>query len=133
MYFWSLAIPVSAASKITGVSRFKVVQWFQYFHDICSWSLLRSPLSLGGIGKKVQIDESVISKRKYHKGRKIKEKWVFGLYNVERKVGVLEFVKNRKKETLLPIIKKYVKPGTEIHSDQWKAYKKIPEIDVFPP
>ena len=46
-----------------------------------------SPVLLGGKGKNVQIDESVISKRKYNRGRTfsylyflsvLKEEWVLG-------------------------------------------------------
>ena len=34
-------------------------------------------------------------------------------------------VANRKESTLIPIIKKWIKPGTIIHSDCWKAYSKL--------
>ena len=34
-------------------------------------------------------------------------------------------VHNRKESTLIPIIKKWIKPGTIIHSDCWKAYNKL--------
>ena len=34
-------------------------------------------------------------------------------------------VHNRKESTLIPIIKKWIKPGTIIHSDCWKAYSKL--------
>ena len=34
-------------------------------------------------------------------------------------------VNNRKESTLIPIIKKWITPGTIIHSDCWKAYSKL--------
>jgi len=34
-------------------------------------------------------------------------------------------VPNRKESTLIPIIKRWIKPGTIIHSDCWKAYSKL--------
>jgi hypothetical protein len=34
-------------------------------------------------------------------------------------------VGKRNKETLLPIIFKYIKPGTTVISDEWKAYKAL--------
>ena len=37
-------------------------------------------------------------------------------------------VTNRKKETLLPLIQKWIKTGTIIHSDCWKAYNYIPKL-----
>ena len=55
--------------------------------------------------------------RKYHVGHIIQEKWVFGLFDVHQKIGVLEFVQDRTQNTLFPIIQKYVRGGTIIHSD----------------
>lgn len=37
-------------------------------------------------------------------------------------------VKDRKEATLLPLIKKHVKPGSIIISDMWKAYEKIEDL-----
>ena len=37
----------------------------------------------------------------------------------------METVDKRDAATLLPIIQRVVKPGTIIHSDQWKAYHNI--------
>jgi hypothetical protein len=34
--------------------------------------------TLGGFGKVVEIDESLLHKRKYHRGREKPEIWVFG-------------------------------------------------------
>ena len=33
----------------------------QFFRDVCSTKLLQSPIVLGGIGKVVQIDESLFN------------------------------------------------------------------------
>ena len=38
-------------------------------------------------------------------------------------------VSNRKESTLIPIIKKWIKPRTIIHSDFWKAYSKLSALD----
>lgn len=55
--------------------------------DICSWKLLQTPVHLGGPGKEVQIDESLLVKAKYHRGRNARrqESWVFGAYDVAQK------------------------------------------------
>lgn len=37
-------------------------------------------------------------------------------------------VERRNEETLLPLIKQYIKPGTTIMSDKWAAYNKLGEM-----
>lgn len=39
------------------------------------------------------------------------------------------FVQKRDKKTLLPLIKRYIHPGSRIISDGWATYKSIPNID----
>ena len=52
-----------------------------------------------------------------------KERQPFGTVDRSKQNRTLCFVvKDRKAETLLPIIRKYVKPGTIIFSDKWSAY-----------
>lgn len=74
---------------------------------------------IGGMNKIVEIDEARIGKKKYNTGRIIRSQWVFGGIECDtKKVFVLP---NRSAETLLPLIRKYVAPGSIIHSDKWRA------------
>ncbi|KAK3916690.1 putative transposase-like protein, partial [Frankliniella fusca] len=98
--------------------------------DIASWKILSMPhYELGGEGVTIQIDESVISKRKYNRGRglrkTIKEKWVLGIYDTEKKLGVVLYVVKRDRATLIPLIRQYVKQGSIIWTDGWAAYKGL--------
>ena len=64
MYFWAYEEPVSKATAHTRVSSKTVIQWYQYFRDICSWKMLATVVSLGGPRSIVQIDESNKEKEK---------------------------------------------------------------------
>ena len=77
---------------------------------------------LGGPGVIVEIDESKFGKRKYHRGHHVEGQWVFGGY--ERGTGrtFMVPVEDRSTDTLLPIIKEWILPGTTIYSDCWRAY-----------
>jgi hypothetical protein len=89
---------------------------------------------LGGVGRIVQINESVVYKPKYHLGCgfKVPVKWIFGMYDVAQKIVYMQFVESRDTQTLLPIIGCWVSPGTAIHSDEGAAYRNIWDIDVTP-
>ena len=53
-----------------------------------------------------------------------RRKWVFGMLGIkrQRRLPVLRLVKKRSRRHLLPIIKRHVRPGSSIISDQWRAY-----------
>ena len=82
---------------------------------------------IGGVGETVEIDESKLFKRKYHKGRvlSMQEGWVFGGICRRTKRRFVVRVPDRSEETLLPIIQAHIKPGTHIMSDEWKAYYNL--------
>ena len=85
---------------------------------------------IGGYGFMVEIDESKFVKRKYNKGRaRVCEGWVLGGICRETGQVFMRIVHDRKKETLLAIIKEYVLPGTVILTDCWAAYKDLQDLD----
>ena len=88
------------------------------------------------------------------RGKRVEGTWVFGgverleplskcEFHIDRGSNLLKprkgckhragkmfctIVKDRKKRTLLPLIKKHIAPGTIIISDMWKAYDSIPRL-----
>ncbi len=109
------------------VSQHSIIQWYTYLREICSLSLLYTPIKLGANRSVVQIDEAFIgSKRKYSRGyqRGISE-CIFGLIDVTTKQSVLRLVPNIKTETLVPIIKEYCVQNAEIHSDEAAMYRNL--------
>ena len=80
---------------------------------------------IGGPGIEVEIDESKFGKRKYHRGKNVDGVWVFGGIERNSKRCFFEIVEDRSASTLIPIIKRYIKPGSIILSDCWKAYSSL--------
>ena len=74
-----------------------------------------------------------MTRRKYNQGRLIPERWVFGGYDTTTKVGFFVFVQDRSAATLLPLIRRFVAPGSHICTDNWASYNHISEILVEPP
>ena len=96
--------------------------------SICSKYFIDNPVQIGGPGRIVEIDECMLVRRKYERGRLVNSQWGFGGYDVEAKVGFMVPVPHRNADTLLPIIAEYILPGTTIISDLWRAYSTLSNI-----
>lgn len=105
-----------------------LVDWNQFFRDVCFQYFVLNPVQIGGPGVIVEIDESLFARRKYNRGRWVVQKWVFGGWDRETKLGFLVIVPDRSAQTLLPIIQQYIRPGSIIFSDMWPAYNQLSEL-----
>lgn len=85
---------------------------------------------LGGPGTIVEIDESLLFKRKYNVGQLMQNQrlhiWILGMVERGTNKIVLEKVDNRNQATLIPLITQWVLPGTDIMTDMWGGYGNIP-------
>ena len=129
MYLWSQAFSIEEIIHELKLSRKTVIEWTIFFRESCFTVMIESSEAIGGNGVEVEIDESKFGRRKYYKGHRVEGQWVFGgreKYN--KSLVFMVPVKNRKKETLVPLIKKWIKPGSIIHSDCWKAYNELTSL-----
>ena len=84
---------------------------------------------IGGNGIEVEIDKNKFGKNKYYRGHRVEGQWVFrGHEKYNKKKVFMVPVMDRKKTTLLPLIKRWIHPGSIIHSDCWKAYHDIGKL-----
>ena len=63
---------------------------------------MNHPEPIGGEDRVVEIDESLLARRKYNRGRIVKEQWIVGGYDAVEKKGFLIPVPARDAGTLLP-------------------------------
>lgn len=113
----------------TNIGSQAINEWMNYYRCAVAQYFVTNPLKIGGPGIVVEIDETVITKRKYHRGSlRAEEQWFFG--GVERGSGRCFIVPVPKRDaaTLLPIIQQYIHPGTTIMSDKWAAYNRIDQL-----
>lgn len=128
-YFWSKDYPANMAEYEINASKPTVIQWYRIFREIVTNAIQMNPVMMGGENKVVEVDESKFGKRKFHRGRMVEGQWVFGM--IERgnpKNVVMISVDKRDEATLLPIIQKYIRPGTTIMSDCWKSYSRLADV-----
>ena len=108
------------------------VDWRSFCSEVTdSW--FRDQKVIGGERIEVEIDETLIARLKYKRGRVMKQIWLFGeIKRVSKKRFVValtsDIAEKRDKATLLPLIQKYVIKGSIIYSDSWGAYTTLSEL-----
>ena len=88
-----------------------------YYHQETEYILLE---------KDVEIDETHLFREKNssapHRRYKLSSVWIFGAKQRNSSKFFLIPLKNRKEETLVPIIRKHIKVGSNIYSDSFSVY-----------
>jgi hypothetical protein len=83
-----------------------------------------SQQKIGGPGMIVEIDEMHIATRKYNVGEVLRgqQDWIFGGYCRQQRQSFKVRVPRRGRIDLIPLLKRFVLPGSIICSDGWLAY-----------
>lgn len=120
--------------KSLDISSRTSVDWRSFCSEVTDF-WFRNQDSIGGPGIVVEIDETLIVRRKYERGRVLSQVWLFGgIERVRKKkfvvplVGPLGEAERRDKGTLLPLIQKYIRAGSVIVSDEWGAYHNLKDL-----
>jgi hypothetical protein len=58
-------------------------------------AMIDNKVAIGGVGRKVEIDESKYGRRKYHRGHRVEGQWVFGGFERESGNVFMIAVENR--------------------------------------
>ena len=69
-----------------------------------------------------------LREEKNNQGRVLPQQWVFDGYCRQTKECFMYPVEDRSAATLLPIIVDSVLPGSNVHSDLWRAYNGVGAI-----
>ena len=130
LYIW-LQFTQTQINLLTGIGK-HTIGFYQSCSRVVMMNMIeRNQIKLGGTGKEVQIDEAIVRKRKYHRGRMKKQIWIFGMVESDSPGFsrlLLTVVPDRTMRTLIPIIHHHILPGTTIISDEWRAYSCL---DLF--
>ena len=113
-----------AVAQLTDLTENTISEWKILLHvQVSNW-LMANPSLLGGPGVIVELDEAKFGKRKFNKGSYREGQWVLGA--VDRNTGhcfLLPCPNNRRDApTLLPLISRWILPGSVVHTDEWAAY-----------
>ena len=76
-----------------------------------------------------QIDDTVIVKRKYYRGKELSKEnqWIIGGVDVVTKEAFMCLVEKRDTATIEAVLGAWVKSNTILHTDEWRAYRPAVE------
>ena len=130
LYLLQTEMPFKFIAEILDLRVDTVGDYANLLREEYSKDLIENGQMLGGLGRIVQIDEPLLAKAKRARNnhaRPVREQWVFGGYDGEARLGWIELVENRERETLFPLIREWCHEGSIIVSDAWPAYCHIRE------
>lgn len=124
-YYWIYQLLGDFISRKLNIgSDHTIVDWKNFAREVCLCILKQDSERIVGPRKHVEIEESKFGKRKYHRGKRLDEVWIFG-GSKENQKSVFEVVEDRSANSSIPIIKKCFEPGTIILSDFLKAHSSV--------
>ena len=123
----------SYATTNLNISYNASVDWRSMCSEVTQF-WLNNQDQIGGNNIVVEIDETLIVRRKHGVGRILQQVWLFGgIERVTKKWFIVPLLgdintnvsEKRSKDILIPYIVKYIRPGSVVYSDQWKAYQSL--------
>jgi hypothetical protein len=127
----------SQFSFLTGLkSTESITNWKAFFRDICSNIINDGDAQkIGGPGLTVEVDETLVFKRKNHCGRllqtEIDETWILGGICRETDQAFIVPVPDRTAPTLLRAIHANIVSGSKVFTDFWASYTRLSEEGFF--
>ncbi len=80
---------------------------------------------VGGPGDIVEVDESHLFNKKYGRGRNLKRAiWVCGGISRVTKKAFIITIRDKKRNTLFPLMQRYIARGSFIMTDEHKSYSQ---------
>lgn len=130
IYMWSKNNKQCDIAEELSINPNTVCEFSKDMREICAVRMIEFNELLGGIDADgnsivVEIDESLFFKRKFHVGRVRNQQWVLGMVERGSNKCILIPIENRRKETLMELIRLYVRPGSTIITDGWAGYNEL--------
>ncbi|XP_053667883.1 uncharacterized protein LOC128718249 [Anopheles marshallii] len=124
---WSRDAKRTEAASECSAGKSAISKWYAILRAVSAEYIETNQASIGGDGMTVEIDESVVTKRKYNRGRFAEgnQVWLVGGSCRETREVFLELVQQRDAGTLHGIIVQHVAPETTLVTDGWRAYNGI--------
>ena len=132
LWTFCMDMGVVKADSVLKLDRSTVSKWFSYLREVQMEVLFQrwkqrgqdGVGQIGGAGHIVEIDETHLAVRKYHRGGMLvsEDEWVFcGIDRTTHEMFAAR-VQHRGEDTLIPLLRRFVNPESLIISDGWSVY-----------
>lgn len=105
-------------------SKEKVVSFYKMLRQACGRYCDANFMQLGA-SSVVEIDETVISRRKYNRGRIVRTQWLFGCIERATNNFCLRLIDNRSRGELEEVIRECIIEDAVVYSDCWSSYMSL--------
>jgi hypothetical protein len=128
-HLWLNNVTSTLAMGITGFSQHTITRFFACFWQLVSSTLGTEDTIIGGPGIIVEVDETKLEKRKYHRDHRVEGVWVVvGVERTESQRAFVVPVENRSRETLTALVHSHVANGSIVHTDCWGGYSGLGDV-----
>lgn len=128
-YLWLTGCSAKTIGMHTGHTEHTVSDYQRYFRQLVSEMLEDDDHVVGGNGIVVQVDETKMGKRKYHRGHRVDGAWVIvGVEMTEHRRVFAEVVQDRSESTIVGVLGRHIAKGSIVWTDKWKGYFNLSRI-----
>ena len=128
-YLWLSGCNSSTILAQTGHSKKTVAAFLGHFRQLVAETLDSDDNLVGGPGIIVQVDETKMGKRKFHRGHRVDGAWVIAGVELTSRRGVFaEVVEDRSEATIVDVLRRHIADGSVLWTDCWKSYTNISRI-----
>jgi len=122
--FFNFESKISRYMKECGFKSKKTARKFvKVLRNVCLEHYILNVERIGGNGQIVQIDETLLFKRKGNVGRVLRQIWIIGGIDETGEL-FLRKVENRTSETMIEVFHETCNPSTQFWTDGWSAYPR---------
>ncbi len=127
LYHFLVQHKLTEAADNVDLPKRTAIDWYSFFREVTDVAQDHDYRPIGGSHDVVEVDETWLFTRKYHRGRKLslgkRQTWVFGA--ISRLTGDMwaERIRDKRAATFDAIMRERIAPRTWIMSDQHRSYQ----------
>lgn len=116
------------AVSSTSLNPKTITIWYSAFRELVSCDLRNNNVQIGGAGIIVEVDETLLGRRKFNRGHHVEGAWVVvGIERTPQRRAFCSVVERRDASHLQSVIQKNVCRGSIVYTDEWRGYIGIRE------